>query len=60
MLHASIADGTATALLAYLDPGSGSMQLQMLLAGLLSGAYFVKAYCSQARDLFRRRFCKGA
>ncbi len=30
-------------LLAYLDPGSGSMVLQVLIAGLLSGMFFVRS-----------------
>jgi hypothetical protein len=36
-------DGLATPLctvLAYLDPGTGSMLLQLMIAGLLSGMYF--------------------
>jgi hypothetical protein len=32
-----------TPLWAYLDPGSGSMILQMLIAGLLSGLFFAKS-----------------
>jgi hypothetical protein len=35
---------------AYLDPGSGSMMLQVLLAGLLSSSFFVKSWIRQIRD----------
>jgi hypothetical protein len=34
---------------AYLDPGSGSMLLQVLLAGLLSSSFFVKSWIRQIR-----------
>jgi hypothetical protein len=33
----------------YLDPGSGSMILQVLLAGLLSSAFFLKSWVRQFR-----------
>jgi hypothetical protein len=36
--------------LGYLDPGSGSMMLQVLLAGLLSSSFFVKSWIRQIRD----------
>ena len=36
--------------LGYLDPGSGSMMLQVLLAGLLSSGFFVKSWIRQIRD----------
>jgi hypothetical protein len=39
--------------LAYLDPGTGSMVLQILLAGALSGAFFVKSWIRQLRDGLR-------
>ncbi len=35
--------------LGYLDPGSGSMMLQLLLAGLLSSSFFVKSWIRQIR-----------
>jgi hypothetical protein len=35
---------------AYLDPGSGSMALQILLAGLLSSCFFVKSWYRRLRD----------
>lgn len=39
----------APGLWAYLDPGTGSMMLQVLLAGLLSSAFFVKTWVRQLR-----------
>jgi hypothetical protein len=37
--------------LAYLDPGSGSMMLQILLASTLSSAFFVKSWIRQVREV---------
>jgi hypothetical protein len=34
---------------AYLDPGTGSMMLQVLLAGLLSASFFAKTWIRQIR-----------
>lgn len=39
----------APGLWAYLDPGMGSMVLQVLLAGMLSSALFVKTWVRQLR-----------
>jgi hypothetical protein len=38
---------------AYLDPGTGSMMLQILLAGVLSSSFFVKSWIRQIRDGLR-------
>jgi hypothetical protein len=46
--------------LAYIDPGFGSMQLQILLASLLSATFFVKSYCLQAKSLIGRIIKKRA
>jgi hypothetical protein len=35
---------------AYLDPGAGSMLLQILLASMLSSAFFLKSWIRQVRD----------
>jgi hypothetical protein len=35
---------------AYLDPGAGSMLLQILLATVLSSAFFMKTWIRQVRD----------
>lgn len=40
--------------LGYLDPGSGSFIIQILVATLLGGALAVKAFWSQITGLFRR------
>jgi hypothetical protein len=41
--------GSLSNVWAYLDPGSGSMVLQVLFAGMLSGAFFLKSWLSQFR-----------
>ena len=41
---------TAPLIWAYLDPGTGSMMLQVLLAGVLSGSFFLKSWIRQVRD----------
>ncbi|MCB9262749.1 MAG: hypothetical protein H6607_10275 [Flavobacteriales bacterium] len=38
---------------AYLDPGSGSQILQMLVAGLIGGAYAIKIYWHRILNFFR-------
>ncbi len=35
---------------AYLDPGAGSMLLQILFASVLSSAFFMKTWIRQIRD----------
>jgi len=35
---------------AYLDPGMGSMVLQVLVAGLLSSSFFLKTWFRQVRE----------
>jgi hypothetical protein len=45
---------TISPLLAYLDPGLGSMQFQVLLAALLSATFFVKSSLVQVRSFFGR------
>jgi hypothetical protein len=39
----------STTILAYLDPGLGSMQLQIIVAGLLSVGFFLKTSLVQAK-----------
>jgi hypothetical protein len=51
MLFNSLSGLDLNLVLAYLDPGFGSMQLQILVASLLSATFFVKSYCSQAKVL---------
>jgi hypothetical protein len=38
----------------YLDPGSGSFILQILLAALLGGAYALKVYWRRILSFFRK------
>jgi hypothetical protein len=47
---ARMAMQAAPRLWAYLDPGMGSMVLQVLLAGLLSSSFFVKTWFRQIRE----------
>ncbi len=55
MSYLTIADQTPF-LLAYLDPGSGSLLLQVLIAGLLSGMFFMKSYLGMVRASVTRLF----
>ena len=44
----------ATPAMAYIDPGSGSMLLQVLLAGLLSSLFAVKVFWQKIAAIFQR------
>ena len=39
---------------AYLDPGSGSVLLQLILAALLGGGFLIKTYWRKITNIFRR------
>ncbi len=39
---------------AYLDPGSGSYLLQLLIAGLLGGLFALRMYWGRIKSFFRR------
>jgi len=41
--------------LAYLDPGSGSFILQLLLAALVGGLFILKTYWKRIIGFFRKR-----
>ncbi len=45
--------------LAYLDPGSGSLLLQLALAALLGVAVLVRAFWSKIKAFFARLFGRG-
>lgn len=45
-----------TPLLAYLDPGTGSLMLQVLIAGLFSGLFFMKSSYAMVRSSVLRHF----
>ena len=40
---------------AYLDPGTGSMALQMLMAGIVGGLSLAKLYWRQIKGFVQRR-----
>jgi len=39
---------------AYLDPGSGSFLIQLLIAGLVGAGFLIKAYWKKIKGLFSR------
>jgi hypothetical protein len=53
MLFSSIADPVPM-LFAYLDPGTGSLMLQILIAGLFSGMFFLKSSIATIRGSLGR------
>ena len=42
----------------YLDPGSGSFLIQLLIAALLGVAFVIRSYWGKILDFFRRVFKK--
>lgn len=40
--------------LAYLDPGSGSYLLQLLIAAILGGVFALRVYWGRIKSFFRR------
>ncbi|MBN1688981.1 MAG: hypothetical protein JW893_07760 [Candidatus Omnitrophica bacterium] len=44
---------------AYLDPGSGSYLIQIILAGLLAASFTIKAFWKNVKDFFRNLLSKG-
>jgi hypothetical protein len=42
---------TPSPVLAYLDPGAGSMLLQVLIAGIFSSLFFAKSSITYVRNL---------
>ena len=46
--------GSTTPAWAYLDPGTGSIILQGLIAGLASALFIFKSYFYRLKNLFRR------
>lgn len=39
---------------AYLDPGSGSFLIQLLIAGLVGAGFLIKTYWKKIKGLFNR------
>jgi hypothetical protein len=54
-LHLS-PEGMRAGVLAYLDPGSGSYILQLLIAAALGGLLLLRMYWSKVKSFFRRLF----
>jgi hypothetical protein len=58
IMHGTIdsfaAGGHGRPLMAYLDPGSGSYLLQLLIAGIVGGALLLRAYWARVGGFFRR------
>lgn len=44
---------------AYLDPGSGSYFVQLLLASLMGGLFVLGVYRKKVTDFFRRLFSRN-
>ena len=45
--------------ISYLDPGSGSFILQILIATLVGGLFVIKMYWKRITEFFRNLFSKG-
>lgn len=43
---------------AYLDPGSGSFVIQLLIAGIVGAGFLIKAYWKKIKRLFSRSALK--
>ncbi len=54
LLFVMVSDPSTLAL-AYLDPGSGSMLLQLILGGIAGITVVTKMYWQKVKDLFRRK-----
>jgi hypothetical protein len=50
---------SATPLHAYIDPGTGSMITQSLLAGLLAALFLLKSQFKKLISFFRRKYFAG-
>ena len=44
---------------AYIDPGTGSLILQVLLGALLTGVFLIKLFFKRIKGFFRSIFQKG-
>lgn len=54
--HITILLSTLGRDLAYLDPGSGSYFIQLLLASLMGGLFILGVYRKKVTDFFRNLF----
>jgi hypothetical protein len=46
-------------LLLYIDPGSGSYLVQMIIAGVLAGLFYFKNLWIRVKSFFGKIFSKG-
>lgn len=46
-------------LCAYLDPGTGSIIIQVLVAGLFGALFVIKLFWGKIKNLFKKLFSKG-
>ena len=44
---------------AYLDPGTGSFIIQMLIAAFVGGVFMLKGYFKKVKDFFKKLFSNG-
>jgi len=44
---------------AYLDPGTGSMLIQVLIGGILGSLYFIKLYWKKISSFVKKKFNKN-
>ncbi|MBA4419962.1 MAG: hypothetical protein C0391_02330 [Anaerolinea sp.] len=56
LITTGIIAGAVSAKLAYLDPGSGSYLIQILIAALLGSAFVVKSFWNQIKNFFTGLF----
>lgn len=54
--HSFAAGGNGRQIMAYLDPGSGSYLLQLLIAGIVGGALLLRAYWARVGGFIRGLF----
>ena len=48
-----------TNLLLYIDPGSGSYLVQVIIAAILGGAFWIKKFWRKIRSFFASLFTRG-
>lgn len=56
LITTGIIAGAVSAKLAYLDPGSGSYLIQILIAALLGSAFVIKSFWRQIMNFFAGLF----
>lgn len=56
LLFMAVLLGTTGTAQAYIDPGTGSIVLQTLIAGLVGGLYLIKRFWHSIKAFFQRTF----